>query len=45
MNPPAYKVTTKMLTDITKTVFGDKTLGQLVTQNVPVFRSFRQAYD
>ena len=45
MNPPAYKVSTKMVTDVTKFVFGDKTLGQLVTQNVPVFRSFRSAYD
>ena len=45
MNPPAYKVTTKMVTDVTKFAIGDKTLGQLVTQNVPVFRSFRSAYD
>ena len=45
MNPPAYKVTTKMMSDITRFTFGDKTLGQLVTQNVPVFRSLRTAYD
>lgn len=44
-NPPAYKVTTKMMTDITKTVIGKKTLGQLLTQNVPVLRSFRTAYE
>lgn len=31
MNPPAYKVTTKMVTDVLKTTFGDKTLGQLLT--------------
>ena len=45
MNPPAYKVTTKMMSDVTRFTFGDKTLGQLVTQNVPVFRSLRTAYD
>lgn len=45
MNPPAYKVTTKMVTDVAKTTFGSKTIGQLLTQNVPVLRSFRTAYD
>lgn len=45
MNPPAYKVTTKMVTDVFKTTFGDKTLGQLLTQNIPLLRSFRHAYD
>ena len=45
MNPPAYKVTTKMATDSVKTVFGDKTFGQLITQNAPLLRSFRTAYD
>lgn len=45
MNPPAYKVTTKIITDIGKTAIGQKTVGQLLTQNVPVLRSFRNAYD
>lgn len=45
MNPPAYKVTVKMATDIGKTMIGDKTVGQTLTQNVPLLRSFRKAYD
>lgn len=45
MNPPAYKVTTKMASDVARFTFGDKTFGQLVTQNVPVIRSLRTAYD
>lgn len=45
MNPPAYKVSTKMMSDVAGFIFGDKTVGQLVTQNVPVFRNLRNAYD
>ena len=45
MNPPAYKVTTKMITDVAKTAIGNKTVGEFVTQNIPVFRSFKTAYD
>lgn len=45
MNPPAYKVTTKMITDASKTIIGKESVGEFLTRNVPVLRSFKVAYD
>ena len=41
LNPPLYKVPIKLITDTSKTIFGDKTFKQLLTGNIAVFRTYK----
>ena len=43
-NPPPYQLSTKVTTDLFKFAFGDKTVGELFTGNIAIFRSFRDTY-
>ena len=43
-NPPPYQLSTKVTTDLFKFAFGDKTVGELFTGNIAMFRSFRDTY-
>lgn len=38
-NPPAYQLSLKIPSDLMKFVLGDKTFGELMTGNVPLFRA------
>jgi hypothetical protein len=41
LNPPMYKVPVKLITDTSKTIFGDKTAAQLITGNVAIARTYK----
>lgn len=43
-NPPFYQLSQKVVGDLGKFVFGDKTFGQLITGNIAFFRSFQDTY-
>lgn len=43
-NPPFYTLSTKVVGDLGKFVFGDKTFGQLMTGNIAFFRAFQDTY-
>lgn len=43
-NPPYYNLSTKVMGDLGKFVFGDQTFGQLLTGNIALFRSFQDTY-
>lgn len=44
-NPPAYQLSTKIPSDLMKFALGDKTFGELMTGNVPLFRAVQDTYD
>lgn len=43
-NPPVYSVSTKIPSDLMKFALGDKTFGEIMTDNVPFFRAVRDTY-
>ena len=43
-NPPAYQLSTKIPSDLMKFALGDKTFGELMTGNVPLFRAVQDTY-
>lgn len=44
-NPPTYTLPTKVMSDLGKFVFGDKTFGQLITGHIAFFRTFKDSYN
>lgn len=43
-NPPAYQLSLKIPSDLMKFAFGDKTFGQLITGNIPLFKAVKDTY-
>lgn len=43
-NPPAYKLSLKIPKDIFNFIFGEKTFGELITGNIPLFKSVQGTY-
>ncbi len=43
-NPPAYQLSLKIPSDLMKFALGDKTFGELMTGNVPLFRAVQDTY-
>lgn len=43
-NPPAYQLSVKIPSDLMKFVLGDKTFGELMTGNIPLFRAVQDTY-
>ena len=43
-NPPTWQVPIKVTTDLGKVVMGDKTFGEFMTGNVPLFRAIQGTY-
>lgn len=43
-NPPPYALSTKLITDISKVAFGDKTISSFLTGDFALFRSFQDTY-
>lgn len=41
LNPPLYKVPVKLISDTSKTIFGDKTFKQLITGNIAIARTYK----
>ena len=41
LDPPMYKVPVKLITDTSKTIFGDKTTAQLITGNIALARTYK----
>lgn len=42
--PPIYSQNIKLISDLGKTIFGDKTMGALLTGNIAVFKTFQDTY-
>ena len=44
LEPPIYTMPVKLISDVGKVTFGDKTIDRLLFENTPLLRSFRDVH-